>query len=172
ANGLFYLPHLRGAGTPFCDPLSRGAFIGLRATHSQPDLMRAILEGVGFELRIIIETMQRVFGSTVDVVNTIGGGTRNLLWQEIRASILNLPIELPDVEEATSKGAALLAGIGIGLYQDFADASQRTHRLRRRIDPDPALVERYADLFVLYQQIYPALQPLYAQIAAQAPPSA
>ena len=164
ARGLLYLPHLRGAGGPFWDPCSRGAFIGLRATHTQAECMRAIFEGICFEMRRILETMQHAFGTTFDAIHSIGGGTRNILWQEIKASILGLPIELPDVEEATAKGAALLAGIGIGMYHDVYHASNEVYRLKTRFEPAPKLVAAYHDIFELYKQIYPALKNLNSQI--------
>ena len=164
ARGLLFLPHMRGAGGPFWDPLSRGALIGLRATHTQAECMRAILEGICFEMRRILETMQHVFGTTFDAMHTIGGGTRNILWQELKASILGLPIELPDVEEATAKGAALLAGIGIGMFQDVYCASKEVYQLKTRFEPNPELVATYHDIFGLYTQIYPALKSLNSQI--------
>jgi xylulokinase len=125
-------------------------------------LLRAVLEGISFEVRIILETMEQAFGYHFDVVNTIGGSARNLLWQELKANILGRPVELPDVEEATSKGAALLAGVGVGVYQDLSEASRRTHQIKTRLEPVPDLVERYNDIFPVYQQIYPALKAIPA----------
>ena len=164
AQGVFYVPHLRGAGGPFWDPRSRGTFIGLRATHTAPELMRAVIEGICFEMRIILETMEQVFENTFEAMHTIGGGTRNVFWQEIKASILNLPIELPDVEEATAKGAALLAGVGIGVYQDLYHASKRVYRVKTRFEPAPEFVAKYHEMFDLYRQIYPALKSINTQI--------
>jgi xylulokinase len=164
ARGIFYVPHLRGAGGPFWDPLSRGTFVGLRATHTQPELIRAMIEGICFEMRMILETMVRVFGHPFEAMHTIGGGTRNIFWQEIKASILGLPIELPDVEEATAKGAALLAGVGTGIYDDLYQASQRVYRVKTRFEPDPELVATYHELFEIYRQIYPALKRINTQI--------
>jgi xylulokinase len=108
--------------------------------------------------------MEQAFGYTFEAVNTIGGGARNHFWQAMKASIFNRPIELPDVAEATSKGAALLAGIGIGVYRDLYDASKRTHQVKRRFEPEPEFVQQYNSIFAIYKQIYPALKNINSQI--------
>jgi xylulokinase len=116
------------------------------------------MEGICFETRMILDTMRETFSFHFDGVNAIGGGTQNSLWQQIKADILGMSVDVPDVVESASKGAALLAGIGVGAYRDLIDASRKTYRLKRRFDPEASLVDQYSDLYAVYKRIYPALR--------------
>lgn len=157
ARGLMYLPHLRGAGAPYWNPRSRGALIGLRDTHTQADIMRAVMEGLCMEARIILEVSEQVFGSSIDTLNTVGGGARSAVWQQIKADVTGRAIEIPEVEEATLLGAALLAGIGVGVYQDQMEASQKTYKIRIRYEPDQDHTAVYDKLYVVYRTLYQTL---------------
>lgn len=156
-RGLLYMPHLRGAGAPYWNPNARGAFVGLRDTHTQPECLRAVMEGLCMEARNILEVTERVFGSTIHTLNTIGGGARSAVWQQIKADVAGREIELPEVEEATPMGAALLAGIGVGIYRDQMDASEKTYRVRTRYAPNPENKAIYDSLCTVYRKLYPAL---------------
>lgn len=156
-RGLLYLSHLRGAGAPYWNPYSRGALVGLRDTHTQAECMRAVMEGLCMEARIIIEVTQSVFGSPISTLNTVGGGARSAVWQQIKADITGREIEIPEVEEATPMGAALLAGIGVGIFADEADASRRTYQVRKLYQPDPERKAMYDEVYAIYRQLYPAL---------------
>lgn len=157
---LFYMPHLRGCGAPHWNPESRGAFIGLRDTHTQKDMLRAVFEGLCFEARTNVELTEMVSDTTVDTLNAVGGGTRSSAWQQIKADITGKQIEVPEVEEATVLGAALLAGVGIGVFSDLETASRATYRTRTIYTPNAEAHERYGEFYRVYKQLYSTLLPL------------
>ncbi len=164
ANQLLFLPHLRGSGFPDWDNHSRGSFVGLRAFHRAPDLVRAVLEGVCFELRSILERLRRLIPDDVRQITTMGGGARNHYWLQIKADILGLPVEVPVVKEATALGAALLAGVGTGIYADLYEATRRTYRVDQRFLPDPGLGAAYDELYRLNRQLYPLLKGIHRDL--------
>ncbi len=156
ARGLLFLPHLRGSSSPLRDKVSRGAFIGICDYHQKPDFMQAVYEGVAFELRLCAE--QLLGGSRPQRVVSIGGGTMNDYWMQVKADILNSSIEIPAVKESTAFGAALLAGVGAGIFCDVQDALERTYRVGKKLFPRPeanALYDRlFQDYKILYERLY------------------
>lgn len=160
ANYLLYLPHLRGSGFPDWDNNSRGSFVGLRPYHRSPDLVRAVLEGVCFELRAIFERLQRLIPDDIRQITTMGGGARNEYWLQIKADIIGLPVEVPVVKEATALGAALLAGVGTGVYADLREATQKTYQVDKRFLPNPEFRRSYDELYRINRQLYPVLKEI------------
>ncbi len=153
ADGLLFLPYLMGERSPYWDAGARGAFIGLSMAHGRAELARAVLEGVALNLRLILDAL-RSQGATIPAMRLIGGGARLPLWRQILADVLGLPILLPDLlAEATSLGAAIAGGVGVGLYPDFSVAQQfvRTHAAEQ---PDPARQVQYAGLLPQFQGAY------------------
>ena len=158
SKGLFFLPHLRGAGAPLWEPRARGAFVGLRTIHTRQDLLRAVFEGLCFELKALLEAVKDSFDIEAKGLNTVGGGAKNRVWQQIKADVTGVPVNVPDVKEATAQGAALIAGVGLGLYANLAEASRHTFRLLDRYEPRPERTEAYAELYPLYKEIFPGLR--------------
>ncbi len=154
AGGLLFLPHLRGGGAPYWDPCSRGAFIGLLSSHTATDLMRAVIEGLCFEVRTIVEAMGAISGNSVELLTVVGGGARNKFWQQTKADITGIPVEIPDVDEATTLGAALLAGVGAGVYRDLIEASRLTYRVKLSFEPTLKNEAIYHRLFQIYREVY------------------
>src|SRR5690606_26249984 len=114
-----FLPYLLGERSPWWNPKARGAFVGLTMGHSRADLIRAVLEGVTMNLRLILEAF-RTQGAEIEAMRLIGGGARGRFWNQMMANIFGLPTQrLAILEEATSMGAALTGGVGVGLYPDF-----------------------------------------------------
>jgi len=136
SNGLIYLPHLRGSGAPDWDPKSRGAFIGLRDIHTRKDILRAVIEGLCFEAKTIVDLIRNNSSSQFNALNTIGGGARIFFWQQVKADITGIKVVIPEVDQAVVKGACLLAGIGIGLYKDMLDASKRMYSIKKEFLPN------------------------------------
>ncbi|MGQ9489774.1 MAG: xylulokinase [Anaerolineae bacterium] len=163
ANGLLFLPYLMGERSPYWDPGARGAFIGLSMAHGRPELARAVLEGVALNLRLILDALQSQ-GASIPALRLIGGGARLPLWRQILADVLGLPILLPDlVAEATSLGAAIAGGVGVGLYPDFSVA-QRFVRAQEAELPDPDAQKRYAALMPLFEETYRRLESIYVNL--------
>ncbi len=117
ARGVMFLPHMSAAGCPVVDARSLGAFVGLSNFSQRADMLRAIIEGLDYQVLDIVTAFKAGLGIIPDKLVAVGGTTRNSFWMQNKADITGLPIEVPDVEEATPLGAAILAGIGVGLYR-------------------------------------------------------
>ncbi|MGE5573898.1 MAG: FGGY-family carbohydrate kinase [Bacteroidota bacterium] len=157
AGGVVFVPRLLGSGPPTRDERATGAFARLRPSATRADFARAVFEGLSFELKTAIEVMEAAVGRPVSSVIATGGGARNDLWLAIKASVLDLPVEVPQVTEASALGAALLAGIGCGLYRDVDDALARTPRIARRVEPDESLRPTYERAHAIYSAVAAAL---------------
>ncbi len=165
ANGLLFLPYLLGERSPHWNPLARGAFIGLTMPDNRAELARAAMEGVGFNLRAILDSL-RGQGITLEAMRLIGGGAKSAVWRQILADIYNLPIVLPGLSAAaTALGAAIAGGVGVGLYPDYSVAHQLIP-ITPAEQPNPAIQARYDALYELFQQSYTALEPIYERLAA------
>lgn len=164
AYGLLFLPYLLGERSPHWNPLARGAFIGLAMPDGRGELARAVLEGVAFNLRAILDVL-RSQGAQVEAMRLIGGGGKSALWRQILADIYGVPIEQLNLPAtATALGAAIAGGVGVGLYPDYSVAQTLAPIVR--VDyPNPTTQARYAALFDLFQQSYTALQPIFERLA-------
>lgn len=167
SNGAFFLPHMSAAGCPVVDPRSLGAFAGLNNRQGRGEILRAMVEGLDYQVRDILAAMQTGLGIMPEKLVAVGGGTHNAFWMQNKADVTGLPIEVPDVEEATPLGAAILAGIGTGVYRDEQDAFERVYRKGRTYIPDAGLSEKYARWYAIYRQLYPALSDIHHQIYDQ-----
>ncbi|MFL5759279.1 MAG: L-fuculokinase [Thermomicrobiales bacterium] len=157
--GVGFLPHLRMGNPPHMDARSRGAFVGLTTDVNRGVLTRAVFEGLAFEARATLEPLLDFAGlDALGDVTMIGGGTRNDLLTKIKASVYNAKINVVDLEEATALGAAILAGIGAGVYRDVADALHRIQSSSRVVEPTQADVPAY-DAY--YREVY---APLYSAL--------
>jgi xylulokinase len=164
ASGLIYLPYLLGERSPRWNPRARGAFIGLTVRHTHSDIVRAVLEGITMNLRVILEAFTGQ-GARIDAMRVIGGGARGRFWNRIMADIYGLPVQrLAILEEATSMGAALAGGIGVGLYPDFS-MSEHMNRTVEVIEPDPGAQAVYAKLYPIFEAAYQSLVPIYDMLA-------
>jgi xylulokinase len=161
SEGLYFLPYLTGERTPHPDPLARGAFVGLTVRHSQAHMTRAVLEGVAFGLRDSFELMRSAGLAAIEQVRVAGGGARSLLWRQILADTLDAELVTVNTTEGAAYGAALLAGVGAGIWADGADACAATVRVTGSTSPQPEQVEEYARAYSQYRQIYPALRPIF-----------
>jgi xylulokinase len=160
ANSLFYLPYLLGERSPRWNPRARGAFIGLTIRHTRADMLRAVLEGITYNLRVILDAFRRQ-GAGIEAMRVIGGGARGRFWNRIMADIYGLPIHrLAILEEATSMGAAVAGGVGVGLYHDFS-ISEQMNTIAETIQSDPAAQAVYERLYPIFDAAYTALAPVY-----------
>ena len=168
ANGLLYLPYLQGERSPIWDPLARGMFLGLTARTTRGDLARAVLEGTAFALRQVLEDLDTVAGGPVEQIRALGGGTRNALWNQIKADVLERELAVLEFQEAGAFGAALLAGLGARAYRSFEEAVAlaREKVAARTVTPDPARAELYRARFALHAHAYPRTRELMHELAA------
>ncbi len=156
-TGLLVLPHFSGSGTPWFDTRSKGAILGLTFSTSRADLAKAILEGLTYELRVNLDLL-KAGGVQIDALRAIGGGAKSRLWLQLKADITGIPVVAPEITEAAGLGAALLAGVGAGVFSSAAHAAESILRLREEIRPDPKSQQAYERRFELYRQVYPAVK--------------
>ncbi len=157
SEGLIFLPYLTGERTPYADPLARGAFVGLTVRHTQAHLTRAVLEGVAFGLRDNFELIRDVGVTEIEQVRISGGGAKSALWRQIMADVLDVDLVTVNTAEGAAYGAALLAGVGAGVWRNTEAACQATVQQTDVTSPRAEEVARYAKIYPLYRQLYPAL---------------
>lgn len=166
AQGIFFLPHMSATGCPMVDARARGAFVGLRSGATRGDMLRAIIEGLNYQFLDVVSAMESGLEVSFEKIVAVGGAIQNTFWMQNKADVLGRPIEVPEVEEATPLGAAILAGIGVGVYKDEQDAYAQVARPARIYEPDAETHARYLERFALYQKLYPALREINHQISA------
>lgn len=157
--GLFFLPYLQGERTPHLDPYARGGWIGLSAAHDRRHLVRSVLEGVAFSLKDCFALIQEQ-GLAIEQVRATGGGAKSSLWRQIIADVLNVELVTTNAQEGPAFGAALLAGVAVGVYTSIQQACSLTVRAVERTVPGPQHAALYAQAYTTYRALYPALKPL------------
>ena len=160
ANGVRFLPYLRGSGPPWRDPNAFGSWLRFRLNHTRADLMRAAMEGLSFGFCHVVALMQQLGGLRADALRVTGGSARNTWWQQLKADVIGLPIEVTDEPEASAKGAALLAGIGAGVFADEAEAARISYKPIARYEPDAARHQQYVAIYKQWSRLYPALEEI------------
>jgi xylulokinase len=157
ADGLLFLPYLFGERTPLMDPMAQGAFVGLQYRHERGHIARAVMEGVAFALRDAVQISVQL-GAHVEEMVIAGGGARSPVWRQIMADVLGVPLKRSLQEEQTVLGAALLAGVGVGLYSDALAAARLVQQYDAPITPNHEAHAFYNELYAQYQALYPSLR--------------
>lgn len=162
SNGATFMPHLRLSSPPNIDSKSRGAFLGLTTDIDQAALVRAVFEGIAYEARLSMEPLIRFAGDeTLPDIAVIGGGSRNELLLDIKASVTNRPHHVLRIHEATALGAALLGGQAAGIYRDASDVHATVEVDSFTVAPDPDAAAFYEEFYQsVYKQLYPTLKSL------------
>ena len=165
SRGLIWLPYLQGERTPHLDPNARAVLFGLTTAHGRGDVVRAVLEGVAFSLRDGLEIIQEL-GLPARRVKMAGGGARSPLWRQIVADVLGLPISLEPEHRGPAFGAALLAGVAVGVYGSVEEACAATASQSQEVAPCADTCAVYEATYRLYQDLYPALAGSFAEVAS------
>jgi len=164
SDGLQFLPYLSGERTPHPDPLARGAFVGLTVRHTRGHLTRAVLEGVSFGLRDGFELIkQSEAGRVIRQVRVSGGGAKSPLWRQILADVLGAPLVTVEALEGAAYGAALLAGVGVGVWPDV-EAATSSVQLGEAVSPGPNAAA-YERAYSIYRSLYPTLKDTFQALA-------
>ena len=159
ANGLIFLPYLLGERTPRWNSKAKGAFVGLTITHTRIDMQRAVLEGIAMNLGLIMRIFRGMM--PIEEVMLLGGGANSSLWCQTLADVYGVRVKVPEhIEEATSIGAAVIAGVGGGLYKDFS-AVDRFINVQNVYDPDDESHAYFRERSQLFDDTYFAVEPLY-----------
>ncbi len=158
ANGVIFLPHMMGERAPLWDPHARGVFFGLSLSTARGDMVRAVMEGTAFAMRHLLELVENQSGISLNRVVTVGGAARNALWRQIKADVWGMDVVTLKVGEATALGAAMTAGVGAGIYEDYHEAVQRTlSAVDEVVSPDASRHRAYEEPYQVYRTLYPAL---------------
>jgi xylulokinase len=163
ANGLLFLPYLQGERSPHWNPKARGGFVGLQVTHTRADLIRATLEGISLNLRTILQSFLDA-DARIEEITLIGGGAKGAIWRQMLADIYGRPTLRPRLlDEATSLGAAIAGGVGVGLYRDFSMVRQCIEIIDRHT-PDPVNSALYNKLYPTFLKAYEVLVPVFDEL--------
>lgn len=167
ARGLLLMPYFASAATPRWNPAARGTLVGLTFAHDRNCLARAFVEGITLEICDILQALVRA-GVPFDTVHLLGGPTKSEVWNQIQADIYGLTVRTLRNSDAAVTGAAILAGVGVGIFPDAASGVASLVQVRRSYTPDPSRHARYARLYELYQSLYTALTDsgFYERLAA------
>jgi sugar (pentulose or hexulose) kinase len=157
AEGLIVLDHFQGNRTPHTDALSRGALVGVSLSHGRAHIFRAMIEGICFGTRSILDTMETT-GFRVNEMVVGGGATRSPLWLQIHADTANMPVKVTKFADAPVLGSAILAAVGAGVYPNIDAGIAAMVGTDRIVEPDRASALRYLDLMDRYKRLYPALK--------------
>ncbi|POR48660.1 xylulokinase [Bosea psychrotolerans] len=166
AQPLLFLPYLQGERVPYWNPSLRGAFIGLNRQHGATDLAWAVLEGVAFLNRIVLERAEAALGTPVSEIRFGGGAAANRLWCQIKADICRRPVVVGQAKEPGILGAAIVAWTGLGRFASLAEAQAELVNVAARFEPAPARAALYDSLFSLYRRSEAALAPISTELAA------
>lgn len=166
ASGLLFLPYLVGERSPLMDPRARASFIGLTLGHELGHLARAVMEGVAFAMRQILETMAEIDAYSDQLIAS-GGGLAAPLWRQIAADIIGRPLLLASGKERAGVGAALVAGIGTGRYGSYAECVQAARQAYTPTEPDPARHRLYSEQYAEFTAAYPPISDLLHRLGAR-----
>lgn len=156
-NNVFFLPYLMGERSPHNDPNARAAFIGMSMDTTRTEMTQAVLEGVAFGLRDSLEAAKGM-GIKIDRAKICGGGAKSELWRKIIANVLNIEIDVPQIEEGPSYGAAVLAAIGCGEYNTVDEAVKAMTGTADTVIPDREIASKYDEKYNIFRNIYPLIK--------------
>lgn len=159
SGGVTFLPYMAGERSPIWNPKACGVFFGLNFGVTRGQMIRACMEGVAYALRHNLETAAEA-GARADVLRAMGGSANSSVWTQIKADMTGCRIEVPGSDTATTLGAAMLAGVGTGVYPDFEEAARQTVRVRKEYAPDPTVKDVYDRGYEVYRKLYDQLKNL------------
>ena len=156
-DGVVFLPYMSGERSPIWNPDAKGVFYGLDFSKEKGHMVRACMEGVALSLRHNLEVAEEA-GAEAEVLRAMGGSANSLLWTQIKADVTGKPIVVPSSDTATTLGAAILAGVGVGFYKSYEEAVALTVKETRRHEPNPANKEVYDRTYATYLELYRSLE--------------
>ncbi len=157
------LPHFTGSGTPHLDLESKGAIVGLTLSTTKGELVKAILEGISYEIKQNL-TMLEDAGVEINEVRAIGGGAKSEKWLQLKADMLNKKVIALDISEGVCLGTAILSGTAIGKYSSIEEAVDLLVKPQKVYHPREEIAQQYDEKLKVYEQIYPALRDLNNQL--------
>ncbi|GAG92323.1 unnamed protein product, partial [marine sediment metagenome] len=164
SDGLIFLPYLSGERTPHADPYARGVFFGISYIHTQDHFVRSIMEGVAFSQLDCLSLMRKL-NIVSDKIVLFGGGAKSKVWRQIISDVMNARIVTLNVEEGPAYGAALIAGVGCGIYSSIEEAAGKTIKEANQINPIEENVKKYEKLYKIYGSLYEDLKDDFEKLS-------
>ena len=152
-DGMVFLPYMAGERSPIWDVKAKGVYYGLDYSKTKGHFVRAVMEGVAYSLKHNLE-VAKAAGAEVNEMRAMGGSANSLLWTQIKSDITGKPIAVPSSDTATTLGAAILAGVGVGMYQDFEEAVELTVKVKRYHKPNMDNHAIYQENYKTYLEVY------------------
>ncbi len=162
SDGLIFLPYLNGERSPIWDTNAKGVYYGITFSTTKAHFARSVMEGVAYSLRHNLETAYNA-GAECDTLYAVGGSCNSDIWMQIKADVTKKNIEIPDSYNAAALGVAILAGVGVGKYEDFDDAVRKTINIKKRFSPDDRNVKIYDEGYEKYLRIYENLKGVMSE---------
>jgi xylulokinase len=159
-SNIFVLPHFAGAATPYMDTEAKGAIIGLNINTKAEEIIKAILEGITFEIMVNVEKLMEA-GIKVEELRVVGGLAKSDAFLQLKADMMGKKVTTLKISEAGTLGVAILAGTACGVYKNIEDAVSKLVKKKQEYYPDEKLHEKYMEKFQTYKRIYPAVKSIY-----------
>ncbi len=161
-GGVVFLPYMLGERSPVWDSYARGVFFGVSLNTTRKEMNRAVLEACGYGLRQLLEIAEQVTGNKITHFTSIGGGAKSEIWAQIKADITGRDLEILDVSDMAPVGAALLAGVGAGIFRNAVEASGKVnHKVFKEVKASDAYEEIYSVRYQVYKRLYVQLKELF-----------
>jgi xylulokinase len=167
ANGVVFMPFLIGSGYPYWNSEAKGLFAGLKFSNTKSDMIRSVMEGITMESKDMYETM-KASGVVIKSLAITGGATKSTTWRQIIADMFNVEIKRLKVSDATILGAAVLAGVGAGLFKSAEEGVAQLVHYTDKIQPIAENVAKYNAIYAVYKNMYNACNEkgIYTQLSA------
>ncbi len=165
ANGIVFLPYLAGERSPIWDSQATGVFYGLTQKARREDLVRAVMESSCYGMRQLLELCEGLTRRRYDSIDLIGGGAKSLIWSQMKADITGKTVQILENNNASVIGAAILAGVGVGIFQSVEEANdQMEHKASHILEPQasPAAADIYENRFQTYIALYQQIKPIFS----------
>lgn len=157
SDGLVFLPYMAGERSPIWDPNAKGVFFGLDFSKTKGHIIHSAMEGVGYSLKHNLDIAENA-GASVKELLSVGGSANSALWMQIKSDITGKPLAVPFSDTATTLGAAILAGVGVGLYESFDEAVKETVRITKQYEPNMENHKAYQKNYKIYLELYENLK--------------
>lgn len=160
SDGVIFLPYMAGERSPIWDPDAKGVYYGLGFDKTKGHMIRASMEGVAYSLEHNLQTAKEV-GVEIQELIAMGGAANSLLWTQIKSDVTGKVIKVPTSDTATTLGAAILAGVGVGIYEGFEEAVKETIVMTRSHTPNMENHKAYQAMMEIYLELYQNLKDTF-----------
>ncbi len=164
SNKLIFLPYMAGERSPIWDSYARGVFFGLHLGTGKEEMIRAIMEGSAYGLKHNIDEAKKI-GVSIKELRSVGGGSKSDIWLKIKASVLNMPIIVPDISTGAPFGGAIICGTGLGIYKNPGQFAKEAARIKMVIEPDIEWNKIYSEIYQVFLSLYKNTKQDFYQLA-------